>query len=699
MRNKKKNLSRNNNISDNKTKESDSSHNLPWWKRPVVFFSLATILTVTFVLYQPILDADFTNWDDPTYVTENNYITSLEKESIILIFNEPIAFNYHPITMLSLAMNYSFSGLEPRGYHLWNVIFHLINTLLVFIFTYLLSDRKWFIGALCSLLFAIHPMHVESVAWISERKDVLFSLFFLGGLITWLKYLSKSSVSFYILTLFFFILSALSKPAAIPFPFIILLIDYFRNRPINRILFLDKVPFVIVSIIFVFLTLNAQTQDDAIIGSFADFNFFDRIFFASYGLMMYILKLFFPFQLSAFYPYPESGSNLPYLYYLSFFFLLALFLILFYRRRFDRTAVFGLLFFILNLVLVLQIVSVGRAIMADRYTYIPYIGIFFILAMQLNKTAINKSSSSFKKNAHAAGIIAFLLICFSVSTKRISVWKNSESLWTDVIKNFPDHPLAYNSLGNHFFENGVSYGGLNQNTKMQNSFKYAMENYNEAIRIDSSNYKSLINRGNIHKRNGDMYKAIRDYNSALKIQPNSIEGLSNRGDAYVQLNLIDSALIDLDNSISIKPTYEAYYSRGLAHKIQKKFEEAILDYNLAMRLQPNELSVFTNRGNIYFELQKYERAIEDYKTVLREIPNDLNANANIGAALLQLKEYEQAISYLNKAIELNSNIANFFLNRAICNISLGNKKQAAEDLKKASSLGVKIDQNLLTLIQ
>ncbi len=252
----------------------------------------------TLIVYFPSINNDFTNWDDPTYVTENSMIRDLKTDNLKAIFTKPVSLNYHPLTMLTLALDTKratkrkinqqtlLSELDAKPYHITNLLLHLLNTLLVFIFIYLLFKKKVIPAFIVALFFGIHPMHVESVAWIAERKDVLYSLFFLAGLIVYLKYLEKLHLKYLIFAFILFLFSSLSKAVAVILPILFYAIDYYTGRKVNKRAIFEKIPFLIVSIIVGVAAIKIQSG-----GALAKegvVTFFQTFVFASYGFVTYI---------------------------------------------------------------------------------------------------------------------------------------------------------------------------------------------------------------------------------------------------------------------------------------------------------------------------------------------------------------------------------------------------------------------------
>ncbi|MCX6268418.1 MAG: hypothetical protein NTW16_13835 [Bacteroidetes bacterium] len=349
---------------------------------------IAVILTVTLMAFYPSLQNGLLKtWDDQAYVTRNELVKSISPGNIVKIFKEDkgLYANYHPLTTLSLAINYHISKEDPFGYHFTNLLLHLLNTLLVFIFIYLLTKKNLLIAGVSSLLFGLSPVHVESVAWISERKDVLYAFFFLASLISYQHFFKKQDWKFYILSILLFLCSLLSKAMAASLPLVLILIDYLEKRRWSWKFLTDKIPFFLLAILLGIYAITIQAEGNAM--GAVTFPLGMRIFHACYGFSAYILKILIPTGLSAFYPYPYPLINsawvtndTPAIFYLTFILTVAIFCFSIYciisNRKNLEIPGFGLLFYAVTIALVLQFLPVGRAIMADRYAYIPSIGIF-----------------------------------------------------------------------------------------------------------------------------------------------------------------------------------------------------------------------------------------------------------------------------------------------------------------------------------
>jgi len=312
-------------LSDDRTIVATSSSN-SWLK----WVLIGGILILSYIAFSGSLKNNFTNWDDKSYVVDNELLKQPIGDCVKYFFSTFHSGNYHPLTMIVYAMEYHSAKLNPEIYHAVNLFLHLMNVLLVFWFIYLLSGKKLEVAAIVSLFFGIHPMHVESVAWIAELKDVLYSFFFLGGLIAYCKFVSDAGNKrgfLYIIVLFLFILSCLSKPAAVVFPVVLLLIDYYMKRRFRFDVLIEKLPFFILAIGFGLINIKAQQSSISVVESHTVLQGF---LFASFGMIDYILKLFLPINLSPLYPFPDTnGGQLSMIYYLSPFIAILLFFLVF----------------------------------------------------------------------------------------------------------------------------------------------------------------------------------------------------------------------------------------------------------------------------------------------------------------------------------------------------------------------------------
>ncbi len=569
---------------------------------------LALLLTCTAAVFYPSLNCGFTNWDDTHLILENTLIRSLDWENLKLMFGDFYVANYQPLTLVSWAIDYQLFDLDPFGFHLVNVILHLLNVLLVFIFIRHLSPGL-FIPLLTAALFAIHPMRVESVTWATERKDVLYSFFFLLSLLAYIKYMLQSMATegrnkskiriYYIAALVLFLLSCLTKTMAVTLSLVLILIDFLFERKLSKAAILDKLPFFIISLILGSISLVGH---DRLVDLFSDFDLSDRIQYAGFAFIFYFEKLLLPINLSAFYPYPFVGSELPWHFWIYPLVTVAIIALAVISLIKTRKLFFGLGFFCVSIVLVLQIAPVNESIAADHYSYLAYIGLFYLAAVFLKWCKDNIGSSNLKWLLYT-GILTVIIVLSILTYHRIAVWQDSISLWNDVISKHPKVALAYHNRGN-------LYRGMGK-------YVQAIRDYDRVLELDPYSAKAYNNRGNV-KLDMKLYQAaIFDYNNAIQIIDNYSKAFSNRGIAWYNLNEFENAFVDFNMAIELNPdNAQGYYNRGNAHYKSGKFAEALMDFDKAIEIDVRFSKAYHSRGNALLYSGRSSEACENWNAAV-----------------------------------------------------------------------------------
>ena len=565
---------------------------------------IGIVIGITAMALSPMLKNEFTNWDDEYYVIQN---TLLRGPDWAGIFSKPVVSNYHPITVATLAFNYSMTQLDPSSYLITNLLLHLINTGLVFYFIWLISGKKVLVAAFSSIVFGIHPMHVESVAWVSERKDVLYTLFFLLSLIQYWRFLNDGKNKNLIYCFLFFALSILSKPAAIILPFVLLALDYWYGRKVNQKVLLEKIPFLLVSIVFAVLTFNIQSK--TAVAGLDFYPLWTRFFFATYSSMMYIVRFFVPYPLSAFHSFPLTTA-MPLPMWLSPLFMLALLALVWFKRK-NKLLLFSFFFFMINVVLVLQFVSIGGTLLSERYTYVPYIGMAFLIGMLLDRYSVSMNKL-FVWGIPAAALLVFSIITF----QRTKVWKNSETLWTDAIKHFPDAPVPRTNRANYLI--GTSTG-VKDKVKQNEMLQTALEDCNVALKTNANHAKGYENRQNIYLRLNKDTLALADANSLIRLEPRNRLGYYTKGSVYQRFNMPDSALASFNKCLEISPNTDfALNNRGsILFNNYQKYNEALADFNRAIQINPSG-DYYLNRSYCYYRLGQIDKAKADVTVALQK---------------------------------------------------------------------------------
>ncbi|MCX6304738.1 MAG: tetratricopeptide repeat protein [Bacteroidetes bacterium] len=613
---------------------------------------MGLLLIITWFLYRPAINHGFTNWDDPTYVLENPRVKNLNNENIGYFFSNPSASNYHPFTMISLGIDYYYATRDNIGaekakgpvaarFHMTNIVLHLFNVLLVFIFVFLLSRKRVWVASITALLFAIHPMHVESVAWIAERKDVLYTFFFMAGLIGYLRYLERKSMLLLLVTFMLFICSLFSKPSAVVFPLILLAIDYFNGRKFSTSLWVEKIPFFALSIVFGLITVLIQSKDA--IADIKVFTMVQRLMFATYGFVMYLFKLLVPWNFSAFYPYPQltPSGGLPAIFYLSPLIAIILGGLVFLSVRYTRVFVFGFLFYLFSLLLVLQFISVGSAIMADRYSYIASIGVFFIIGWYVDRGFTSKENLLHQVRWLLAGVLVLfsVMIC-KVAYDQVKVWENSETLWTDVISKYPQAEVSYKNRGNY-------YGALNITDK-------ALNDYKVYVKLKPDDPRAFSNIGNIYGLRNEIDKALDSYSKSIALDSVNPETYLNRAITYAKARQFDLAVKDYEKALVLKPgTIEVYMNKAYTLLEMGRYEDAIKDYTFLIDQIPGNDDYFLKRGTCQYMLKRNQEALADYSRCLALNPSNGAACYNSSVLYSNQNDFVKAYQYALKAKSVN----------------------------------------------
>ena len=569
------------------------------------YFLLAAIILLTILVFSKSSENEFINYDDNIYVYENAYIKDFSIQGIKEIF-KAYSKDELPITLLSLSIDYKLWGLNPKPYHIENIILHLINILLVFVLVKQITKRNE--GALISaLLFAIHPLRCESVMWVAERKDMLLALFYFSSLICYIKYIKANNKIQLLLSVIFAVLSLLSKFTAVTIPIILILIDYYYSKKFCLKLILEKIPFFILPVMSGIIHYSTEQSNQLVSQFTQSFSFIDSIFMAGYALFFYIYKFFLPFNLSALHAYPSKINNLlPNFYYIYFVISLiisALVAAFIYRtKKFRKELIFGFLFFLITISLVLQIIPFGGwAIVAERYTYIPYFGLFFLTGQFYCWLSDNLINNSKKIIPIFLTILSVYVIIFSIITfNRNEVWKNSITLFDDVLEKDSTVYFAYNNRG-------FSKFGLND-------IEGSLADFNKVIRINPNFIDGYNNRGNLMNQLGNYKEALEDFNKVIKSNPKNSAAYNNRGNSKVGLKDIYGSIADYSKAIEIKSDYSlAYNNRGSVKcNNLNDMEGAINDFTKAILIDKNYGQAYFNRGVCYLNLKNLQKACPDF---------------------------------------------------------------------------------------
>ncbi len=623
-----------------------------------IVISVIFILLAVFISYSPTLKNNFVYLDDDTHLLENSSIRGLDIAHIKQIFTTTVDRVYAPLTFLSFAIEYKFIKYKPFIYHLDNLILHLGTTACVFYFALQLG-LPLLAAFIAALLFGIHPMHVESVAWVTERKDVLYAFFYMLSVCFYLKYLSRREIATYTLTIIFGILSILAKPMALSLPLILLVCDWFKKRAFDKSMILDKIPhfFYIVSIAWITYSLNARVPGE---------NIHSSVIIWIWTAVFYIHKFFFPLTLVPMYalPQPISLSNPHYFGAIGLFALLIILLFIFRRERWVG---FAALFYFLSMFFLFRYDNiVDKNIVADRFIYLPCLGICFLIGFWFDQL--------FKKeNLRVILSIIAILVVMLLSAKTFAqtqLWKDSIPFWNHELKHYPDNATGYGNRGEAYRDNG--------------QYDLALADFNKAIASDPKYAQGYNSRGQLYAMRGNIDAALQDFLKVIDLNPRFDEAYNNIGIIYSIKKDKEKALSYFKQAIEIDPTnVEAHYNLGDFYYAQGQFEQAFEHFQKVIALNPNSAIGYNKRGLIYGIQQEYDLALSDFNRSIKIDPNNSEVYANRGIVFEQKKMPKQALASYNTAIKINPKNADAYYGRGNVYARMGLFDQAAENFSKA----------------
>ena len=676
---------------------------------------------ITFAAFEQVRTCEFITFDDNSYVTENLYIQSgLTLKGVIWAFGRIHAGHWHPLTWLSHMLDCQLYGLNPSGHHLNNLAFHIANTLLLFLVLRRMTGALWR-SCFVAVLFALHPVHVESVAWVAERKDVLSTFFWMLTMWAYIRYVERPKLHRYLLALLFFALGLMSKPTLVTLPFVLLLLDYWPlgrhqlspsgmnpkspiSKSINpsarrsKALYLvrEKAPFFALCAVSIVLTIFAAGKGEAI-GTLGDYRLDMRAANALVSYVSYIGKMIWPSHLSIFYPYQEM---LPLWKVVGAGLLLIVVSVLVIRvvRKLPYLAV-GWFWYIGTLVPVIGLVQVGMQAMADRFTYVPLIGLFIMITWGVTDILGGWRYRRVVLSISAGILLSILMIVTRVQVQR---WQNSITLFQHSLEVTEDNYLSHTILGvalsgqgktqeaiDHFREAlrikpdflGAHYS-LGAALEREGKDQEAMEHYVGALRIKPDRPEAHHNLGVLFLRQGKNREAIDHFREALRIKPDYPDAHNNLGTVLRRQGRNQEAIHHFSEALRIEPNYpEAHNNLGAAFEDLGKNQEAMDHYVEALRIKPDSAVVHNNLGVLLFRQGKNREAIAHFNEALRNKPDYVSAYNNLGNALGRQGKIKEAIAQFNKALQIKPDDAEIRFNLGLAYLTIGDKVSALEEYK------------------
>ena len=579
------------------------------------------LIMVIVIVYIQVGTFDFVDFDDNLYVTENNYVKKgLAVEGFVWAFTTSHAGNWHPVTWLSHMLDFELYGLNPSGHHFTNIAFHIANTLLLFFILFSMTEALWK-SAFVAVLFAVHPLHVESVAWVSERKDLLSTFFGLLMIAAYYRYIKTPNFKSYLLVIIFLSIGLMSKPMLVSFPFVLLLLDFW---PLNRIKFknnyhlrseksandgskgiflliVEKIPLFILAVISCILTFIVQKSGGAVV-PLEVLPLKTRIANASISYVSYIFKAIWPHKLAYYYPYSIATFSVWQICAAALLIISLILGAIYLSKQYPYVLV-GLFWYFGTLVPVIGLVQVTNQAMADRYTYIPLIGLFIVVVWGVPAIL---QKWHFHKIFLCVSAVVIILVLTTRAFFQTSHWKNSITLFENAVKVTENNFHALNNLATALADKG----------KYDEAFLYL----SKVLKMDSQREDVRMNIANVLFLKGKPDEAISDYREILKT--------------------------DSENA-------DAHYNLACVLSSQKKYDEAILHYKETLRIDPEYSKAQYNLGNILLNQGKVKEAITCFAEVIKFNPDYVQAYNVVGCILFRQRKFNKAKVFFLEAVQID----------------------------------------------
>ena len=607
----------------------------------IILFLLSVMVLVS---YWGVVGNGFINYDDPAYVVENRHVKEgLTWEGLAWAFTASYVSNWHPLTWISLMLDHDLFGMNAGGYHWTSVILHWFAGLVLFLALGRMTGRLW-CSSLVAGFFLVHPLHVESVAWVAERKDVLSGLFWMLGMWGYARYAERRSRDRYAWVLLFFLLGLLSKPMVVTFPFALLLLDYWPLgrmaggiRETIRPLVYEKIPLFVLSTAASLVTFWVQKEGEAV-ASLQNLPLTDRLINAVVSYAAYITKMVMPFNLAVFYPHPGSWPARDAFEASILILLISLLVVTGFRRR--PYLLVGWLWYLGTLVPVIGIVQVGAQAMADRYTYLPLIGIFMMLVWGFMELAAVFIKRPVLWGSVAGGAMVVLILLTQI---QVGYWQDSVTLFNNALRVTERNYQAYNHLGRALAEAG--------------KYEEAIDHYREAIRISPNYMPAYNNLGFARMEQGRLEEAMGYFDKALEMKPGDGQVRFNRGEVYAKKGMWVEAIEEYRLALKKNPYNSSMHNNlGLALTRLGQFNEAMDEYRRAIQLDPGHAGAWNNMAMLLAGRGEMDEAIGHFREALRLRPDYVNAHFQLSQLLRRKGMLDEAAFHLREAMRINPEI-------------------------------------------
>jgi protein O-mannosyl-transferase len=610
------------------------------------FFTSLLIITVTAAAYWQLQKFDFINYDDNEYVFDNPHVKEgIKLNSIAWAFTNSHSSNWHPLTWLSHMLDWQMFGLWAGGHHLTSLFLHIVNSMLLFFVFRKMTGNIWQSGFVAAL-FALHPLHVQSVAWVSERKDILSAFFWILTLWAYACYVRRPGWPAYLVGLVFYISGLMSKPMVVTLPFVLLLLDYW---PLNRLpidesgknlhikltkLLLEKIPLFILSAVSAGITIIVQRQSGAL-KSFDVIPLTDRLANALISYVNYIIKFIYPVKLSIYYPYPNQIPGWKLVASAAILTAISWAAIKFMRQK--PWFIVGWFWFIGTLVPVIGLVQVGMQSIADRYMYLPMIGLLIPVAWGIPELL---AKWLYKKAILTVSAACIIIIFFWITKTQLDYWADTYTLFKRAIAITEDNFFAYKVWGDEL--------------ALKGDYEAAQKIFLTALKIKPDDFDAIESLGRLAYRNKNYDQAISYYSKALMLNPSNPEIYNKLGVVFFSQHAFEQAREKFEIAVRLNPKFdEAYYNLGLVASKQGRVNDALINYKKAINFNPDYSDAHKSIGDVLFSQGDMGQALKHYSEALRLHPNDATIYYNIGVILFQKQKIKAADEHFHKALQID----------------------------------------------
>jgi protein O-mannosyl-transferase len=629
----------------------------------------ALLLVFVFLVFLPVVDCQFVSWDDDYHLYENKAIRALDAPHLKLMFLGHSKGAYLPLTFFSYALEHHFFGLEPWIYHLNNLLLHLAITALVIYLGFLLG-LPLAARLAAAVVFALHPMHAESVIWVSERKDVLYTLFYLLSLVCYCHYIKKEHGRMLAFSVFFGLLSFLAKPMALSLPLVIGLFDWFFKRPLSRKLVLEKIPFfLLLPIAWIsFSMIHVQMATLS----------WDAILVFLWVLSFYISKFLLPVGLAPLYTLPQPITLINPAYFTAVAVVAAFVASIVYFRK-NRWYMFAVGYFFLSIFFLLRISSkaLGPVFVADHYMYLPSLGFCFLAGWGVER-CLNSQWRLVKPVTAMALVVVLVLFCVSVR-HQISVWNNNHVFWEFMVKRNPRHELVYLNRGVIFVQSG--------------RYSEALADFNRAIYLKHDYTEAFNNRGNVYAAVENNQEAVKDYTTAIELQKRQCPD----GDCG-RVSAVSSRIFNEVPKYRVELA-QCFNNRGAAHLADADFPKAAQDLSEAIRLNPYLFEAHLNIGMVYKQLNDMPSALHNFSIAITLNRASIPAYFQRVSVYYQLRQWDKALNDLKKVLSLKPGHPDALYYRGKVEAAKGDYPAALDSLSQAAAHGYAVDERELAALR